>query len=81
MSRWWKNIGTPESLLGTSHLILGLFEPTVEGEVQGEVVGEVIVDEEAIVGGKFFGSAYMGADTVVGRKVIIEHYVLLERGV
>jgi len=77
---WWKDIGTPESLLEALYLLLDSIEPKIEGKIRGEVVGKVIVERGAVVEGKVFGPAYIGVDAYVGKKGVIEHYVSLERG-
>ena len=80
VSGWWKDIGTPESLLEALYLLLDSIEPRVEGEVRGEIIGKAIVDKGAVVEGRVYGPAYIGVDAVVGRKAVVEHYVSVEHG-
>ena len=77
---WWKDVGTPESLLEALYLLLDEAKPRVEGDVRGEVVGRVIIEKNAVVEGKVYGPAYIGRDSYVGRNAIVEHYVSLEKG-
>ncbi len=78
---WWKDIGTPESLLEAIYLLLDEAEPRVEGEVRGEVIGRAVIERGAIVEGRVYGPVYIGRGTVVSKSTIIEHYVSLESNV
>lgn len=80
VSGWWKDVGTPESLLEAMYLLLDEAAPRLEGEVSGEVVGRVVVEKGAVVEGRVYGPAYIGRGAVVGRGAIVEHYVSLEEG-
>lgn len=77
---WWKDVGTPESLLEAIYLLLDESRPRIDGEVSGEVVGRVIVERGAVVEGKVFGPAYIGRGAYIGRDAVIEHYVSIESG-
>ncbi len=77
---WWKDVGTPESLLEALYLLLDSVEPRIEGEIRGEVMGRVIVEKGAVVEGKVFGPAYIGRNAVVEKKAVVEHYVSIEQG-
>jgi glucose-1-phosphate thymidylyltransferase len=80
VSRWWKDVGTPESLLEAIYLLLDEVSPRVEGEVRGEVLGRVVVERGAVVEGKVYGPAYIGEGAFVGKDATIEHYASIERG-
>ena len=80
VSGWWKDVGTPESLLEAVYLLLDEAQPRVEGEVRGEVLGRVIVERGAVVEGRVYGPAYIGRNAVVERSAVIEHYVSIEQG-
>ena len=77
---WWKDVGTPESLLEALYLLLDEVEPRVEGEVSGEVVGRVVVEKGAVVEGRVYGPAYIGRGAVIGKGAVVEHYVSIEGG-
>lgn len=78
---WWKDVGTPESLLEALYLLLDESQPRIEGEIIGDVIGRVIVEKGAIIEGQVFGPAYIGKNVYIGKNAIIEHYVSLEEGV
>jgi len=78
---WWKDVGTPESLLEALYLLLDSVGGRVEGEVSGEVVGRVVVERGAVVEGRVYGPAYLGRGVYVGRGAVVEQYASLEAGV
>jgi len=80
VSGWWKDVGTPESMLEAIYLLLDEAQPRVESEVRGEVLGRVIVEKGAVVEGKVYGPAYIGRNAVVEKNAVVEHYVSIEQG-
>ncbi len=81
VSGWWKDVGTPESLLEALYLLLDEVSPRIEGEIRGEIMGRVIVEREAVVEGRVYGPAFIGRGAVVGKNALIEHYTSIEQGV
>ncbi len=77
---WWKDVGTPESLLEALYLLLDNIEPRIEGEVHGDVRGRVVVEKGAIVKGSIYGPAYIGSNVMISENATIEHYVSIEHG-
>ncbi len=75
---WWKDVGTPESLLEAIYFLLDKVEQRIEGDVRGEIVGRVIVEKGAIVEGRVYGPAYIGKGAYISKNCIIEHYVSVE---
>jgi len=75
---WWKDVGTPESLLEALYLLLDNVQPRIKGKVEGEVQGRVIVEKGAVIEGKVYGPAYVGRDTYIAKNATIEHYVSVE---
>ncbi len=80
VNEWWKDVGTPESLLEALYLLLNdLDSPGIKGKVSGEVRGKVYIDEGAVVEGVVYGPAYIGKNALVADKALVEHYVSLEK--
>ena len=82
VSRWWKDIGTPEGLLEAMRMLLdAISEPRIEGEVEGDVkTGRVIVEKDAVVKGDILGPAYIGRGSVLDVDARIIAYTSLEEG-
>ena len=80
VSGWWKDVGTPESLLEALYLLLDEVSPRVEGVVKGEVLGRVIIEKGAIVEGRVYGPTYIGRNVVIEKNAVVEHYVSAEQG-
>jgi len=78
---WWKDIGTPESLLELVYMLLDKADTRIEGRVEGEIYGKVIIEKGAIIEGSVYGPAYIGKNVFVDSSARIEHYVDLEQGV
>jgi len=77
---WWKDVGTPESLLEALYLLLDSIGSRIEGDLKGDVVGRAIVEKGAIVEGKVYGPAYIGKGSFVSSRAVVEQYVSLEGG-
>jgi len=74
---WWKDVGTPESLLEALYLLLDSMGGRVEGEVSGEVVGRVVVERGAVV--EQYASLEAGARALSGavsRSLVMDETVL-----
>ncbi|AEM38550.1 glucose-1-phosphate thymidyltransferase [Pyrolobus fumarii 1A] len=82
VSRWWKDIGTPEGLLDAMQMLLdAIEEPVIRGRVEGNVTtSKVIVEEGAVVEGDIKGPAYIGRGSLVSSRARLEAYVSLEQG-
>ncbi len=80
VEKWWKDVGTPESLLEAVSLLLDGVESKLRGEVAGDVNGRVIVEEGAVVEGRVYGPAYIGRGAYVSRDSVVESYTSLEAG-
>ncbi len=82
VSRWWKDIGTPEGLLDAMQMLIDAIEgPVIRGRVEGSVTtSKVIVEEGAVVEGDIRGPAYVGRGSLVAEKARLEAYVSLEEG-
>jgi len=78
---WWKDVGTPESLLEALYLLLDSIEPRIDGSLEGDVVGRVIIDKDAVVEGRVYGPAYIGRGAFIGEKAVVEQYVSVESNV
>ena len=80
MTKWWKDVGTPEGLLEALYFLLDEASPRIDGDVQGEVIGRVIVEKNAVINGKVYGPAYVGKNVFIEKNATIEHYVSIESG-
>lgn len=80
VSGWWKDVGTPESLLEAVYLLLDSVESRIEGTVDGDVIGRAVIEKGAEVRGKVLGPAYIGRNAVIEKNATIEHYVSIESG-
>ncbi len=82
VSRWWKDIGTPEGLIDALKMLLdNIDRPVVRGRVEGSIkTSRVIVEEGAVVEGDILGPAYIGRGSVLGRDARIIAYASLEAG-
>ncbi len=82
VSRWWKDIGTPEGLLDAMQMLIDAIEkPIIRGRVEGTVTtSKVVVEEGAVVEGDIRGPVYVGKGSLVARKARLEVYVSLEEG-
>ena len=79
VSGWWKDVGTPKSLLEALYLLLDEAPPRVEGDVKGEVIGRVVVERGAVVEDRVYGPAYIGRNTFIGKNAVIEHHMSIEQ--
>lgn len=77
---WWKDVGTPESLLDATYQLLDEASERIEGEVVGEIRNRAIVEKSARVEGTVYGPAYIGEGVHIEKDAVIEPYTSIERG-
>jgi glucose-1-phosphate thymidylyltransferase len=75
---WWKDIGTPESLLDALYFLIDRIESSIKGEVRGDFSGRVFVEDGAIVEGSIYGPAYIGRNSYVAKEAVIEPFTSIE---
>jgi glucose-1-phosphate thymidylyltransferase len=75
---WWKDIGTPESLLDALYFLIDRIESSIKGEVRGDFSGRVFVEDGAIVEGNVYGPAYIGKNSYVAKEAVIEPFTSIE---
>ena len=75
---WWKDIGTPESLLDALYFLIDRIENSIKGEVRGDFSGRVFVEDGAIVEGNVYGPAYIGRNSYVAKEAVIEPFTSIE---
>ncbi len=82
VSKWWKDIGTPEGLIDAMEMLLDAIDrPVIRGRVEGSVASsKVVVEEGAVVEGDIHGPAYIGRGSLLARNARILGYVSLEAG-
>jgi glucose-1-phosphate thymidylyltransferase len=75
---WWKDIGTPESLLDALYFLIDRIENSIKGEVRRDFSGRVFVEDGAIVEGSIYGPAYIGRNSYVAKEAVIEPFTSIE---
>ncbi|MEM5830513.1 MAG: glucose-1-phosphate thymidylyltransferase [Candidatus Aenigmatarchaeota archaeon] len=74
--KWWKDVGTKESLLDAVRFLLDKNE--IENIEEENIKGRVIIDEKAEVYGKVYGPAYIGKNVIIEKDAIIYPYTSIE---